>query len=52
MVEAWILTIFCLVVTVPMAIAERKQRDGFKRANKTGIYKKVRYGAGAYIRYV
>ncbi len=38
MVEAWILTIFCLMVTIPMAISEEIQ----KRNNKPYFKRRVR----------
>ena len=50
MVEAWILTIFCLLLAVPMEIAEAIERS--KKSERNRTIKNFRYGYGAYVRYV
>lgn len=41
MVEAWIFTIFCLLVTIPMAIAERRENERNKRYPKRYLQSRI-----------
>lgn len=41
MVEAWILTIFCIVTLIPMAIAERRENERNKRYAKRYLQSRI-----------